>query len=108
MVITPDEGMTISKVTVNGKEVTVTDNKITGTKAGDKIEVVCTKIEPAKEELSRTFAREKTSRTYINTAGKKGRKHFYKAKIMIYDRNNKLIASSELKQCKYGARLWTK
>ena len=53
-------------------------------------------------------AREKTSRTYINTAGKKGRKHFYKAKIMIYDRNNKLIASSELKQCKYGARLWTK
>ena len=169
LVITPDEGMTISKVTVNGKEVTVTDNKITGTKAGDKIEVVCTKIEPAKEELSRTFkekilnlkitvrttkttrgnikvtvkdsekldnlvkdiekagytvkykfykstkkaskysaAREKTSRTYINTAGKKGRKHFYKAKIMIYDRNNKLIASSELKQCKYGARLWTK
>lgn len=55
LVITPDEGMTISKVTVNGKEVTVTDNKITGTKAGDKIEVVCTKIEPAKEELSRTF-----------------------------------------------------
>ena len=169
LVITPDEGMTISKVTVNGKEVTVTDNKITGTKAGDKIEVVCTKIEPAKEELSRTFkekilnlkitvrttkttrgnikvtvkdsekldslvkdiekagytvkykfykstkkaskysaAREKTSRTYINTAGKKGRKHFYKAKIMIYDRNNKLIASSKLKQCKYGARLWTK
>ena len=169
LVITPDEGMTISKVTVNGKEVTVTDNKITGTKAGDKIEVVCTKIEPAKEELSRTFkekilnlkitvrttkttrgnikvtvkdsekldnlvkdiekagytvkykfykstkkaskysaAREKTSRTYINTAGKKGRKYFYKAKIMIYDRNNKLIASSELKQCKYGARLWTK
>ena len=149
LVITPDEGMTISKVTVNGKEVTVTDNKITGTKAGDKIEVICTKIEPAKEELSRTFkekilnlkitvrttkttrgnikvtvkdsekldnlvkdiekagytvkykfykstkkaskysaAREKTSRTYINTAGKKGRKHFYKAKIMIYDRNN--------------------
>ena len=169
LVITPDEGMTISKVTVNGKEVTVTDNKITGTKAGDKIEVVCTKIEPAKEELSRTFkekilnlkitvrttkttrgnikvtvkdsekldnlvkdiekagytvkykfykstkkaskysaAREKTSRTYINTAGKKGRKYFYKAKIMIYDRNNKLIASSKLKQCKYGARLWTK
>jgi len=169
LVITPDEGMTISKVTVNGEEVPVTDNKITGVKAGDKIEVICTKIEPAKEEIDKGFkekvlnlkiavrttkttkenikatvkdskelkslvkeiekagytvkykfykstrraskysaVREKANRTYINTTGKKGTKYFYKAKVMVYDRNNKLIAASELKQCKYGARLWTK
>ena len=47
--------MTISKVTVNGQEVSVTDNKITGDNTGDKIEVICTKIEPTKEELARTF-----------------------------------------------------
>ena len=169
LVITPDEGMTILKVTVNGKEVTVTDNKITGTKAGDKIEVVCTKIEPTKEELARTFKEkilnlkitvrttkttkknikvtvkgsekldnlvkdiekagytvkykfykstkkaskysailEKKSCTYTNTTGKNGKKYFYKVKIMVYDKKNKLIAASDLTQCKYGVRLWTK
>ena len=53
-------------------------------------------------------ALEKANRTYINTKGKKGTKYFYKAKIMVYYRSNKLIASSQLKQCKYGTRLWTK
>ena len=169
LVITPDEGMTISKVTVNGKEVTITDNKITGTKAGDKIEVICTKIEPTKEELARTFKEkilnlkitvrttkttkgnikvtvkgsekldnlvkdiekagytvkykfykstkkaskysamlEKKGCTYTNTTGKNGKKYFYKVKIMVYDKKNKLIAASDLTQCKYGVRLWNK
>ena len=169
LVITPDEGMTISKVTVNGKEVTITDNKITGTKAGDKIEVICTKIEPTKEELARTFKEkilnlkitvrttkttkgnikvtvkgsekldnlvkdiekagytvkykfykstkkaskysamlEKKGCTYTNTTGKNGKKYFYKVKIMVYDKKNKLIAVSDLTQCKYGVRLWNK
>ena len=169
LIITPDEGTTISKVTVNGQEVSVTDNKITGVKTGDKIEVICTRIEPTKEELEKTFkdkllnlkitvrttktmkknikvtvkdneklnnlvkdieeagytvkykfykstkkaskysaALEKVNRAYINTRGRKGTKYFYKAKVMVYDRNNKLVASSQLKQCKYGTRLWTK
>ena len=169
LVVTPDEGMTISKVTVNGQEVSVTDNKITGVKTGDKIEVICTKIEPTKEELARTFKEkilnlkitvrttkttkenikvtvkgsekldnfvkdiekagytvkykfykstkkaskysailEKKSCTYTNTTGKNGKKYFYKVKIMVYDKKNKLIATSDLTQCKYGVRLWNK
>ncbi len=169
LVVTPDEGMTISKVTVNGQEVSVTDNKITGVKTGDKIEVICTKIEPTKEELARTFKEkilnlkitvrttkttkenikvtvkgsekldnlvkdiekagytvkykfykstkkaskysailEKKSCTYTNTTGKNGKKYFYKVKIMVYDKKNKLIAASDLTQCTYGVRLWTK
>ena len=169
LVITPDEGMEISKVTVNGKEVTVTNNKITGLKTGDKVEVTFAKTPPTKEETdnifkgkalklslavrtSKTtkknirvavkktkelkyFIREladagytvkykfyrsvkktskykarivKTTDTYINTAGKKGRKYYYKAKLLIYDNGGRLIAQTELKQCKYGFRTWTK
>ena len=47
--ITPDDGMEISKVTVNGKEFTVTDNMLTGLKTEDKVEVTFAKIPPTKE-----------------------------------------------------------
>ena len=169
LVITPDEGMEISKVTVNGKEVTVTDNKLTGLKTGDKVEVTFTKIPPTKEEVDnifkgkalklelivrtsktpkknikaivketaglKTFIKEiedagyavkykfyrstkksskyeakiiKTEGRYINTIGKKGTKYYYKAKLLIYDTEGNLIAQTELKQCKYGLRAWSK
>ena len=49
----------------------------------------------------------KTSNSYINTKGKKGIKYYYKAKVMVYDGKN-LIAQTELKQCSYGARTWSK
>lgn len=55
LVITPDEGMQIAKVTVNGKEVTPVDNKITGLKTGDKVEVSFTKILPTKETVDKTL-----------------------------------------------------
>lgn len=55
LVITPDDGMQIAKVTVNGKEVTPVDNKITGLKTGDKVEVSFTKIPPAKETVDKTL-----------------------------------------------------
>ena len=45
--------------------------------------------------------------TYINTAGKKGTKYYYKAKVLVYDGKN-LIAQTELKQCRYGVRSWNK
>ena len=169
LVITPDEGMEISKVTVNGKEVTVTDNKLTGLKTGDKVEVTFTKIPPTKEEVDnifkgkalklelivrtsktpkknikaivketaglKTFIKEiedagytvkykfyrstkksskyearltKTEGRYINTIGKKGTKYYYKAKLLIYDTEGNLVAQTELKQCKYGLRTWSK
>ena len=49
----------------------------------------------------------KTSNSYINTKGKKGTRYYYKVKVMVYDGKN-LIAQTELKQCSYGARTWSK
>ena len=49
----------------------------------------------------------RTLNSYINTKGKKGIKYYYKAKVMVYDGKN-LIAQTELKQCSYGARTWSK
>ena len=49
----------------------------------------------------------KAGKTYINTAGKKGTKYYYKAKALVYD-GDKLVGQTVLKQCKYGARTWSK
>lgn len=169
LVIAPDDGMQISKVTVNGNEVTVTDNKITGLKTGDKVEVTFDKIPPAKEEIDKAFKEKllnlgltvrtskttkknvkavvketselkdlikeikdagytvkykfyrstkksskyiatvtKTENTYTNTTGKKGTKYYYKARLAVYDTDGNLVAQTELKQCKYGLRMWSK
>ena len=169
LVITPDEGMQVSKVTVNGNEVPVTDNKVTGLKTGDKVEVTFTKIPPTKEETDKAFKEKageielvvRTSKTsknnikvtvkltpaleafikeiksagytvkykfyrsanksskyaaritkeeaeYLNTEGKKDKKYYYKAKLLIYDNEGNLVAQTELKQCKYGLRTWSK
>ena len=43
--------------------------------------------------------------TYINTNGKKGARYYYKARILVYDKNGKLVAQTELKQCKYACRV---
>ena len=50
----------------------------------------------------------KTENTYINTTGKKDAKYYYKAKLMIYDNEGNLTAQTELKQCRYGKRIWTR
>ena len=50
----------------------------------------------------------KTSKTYINTKGVKGKKYFYKARVMVYDQDGKLVTYSKLTQCKYAARVWSK
>ena len=49
----------------------------------------------------------KAGKTYVNTAGKKGTKYYYKAKALVYD-GDKLVGKTVLKQCKYGARTWSK
>ena len=161
--------MQVSKVTVNGNEVTVTDNKVTGLKTGDKVEVTFAKTPPTKEELDKAFKEKageielvvRTSKTsknnikvtvkltpaleafikeiksagytvkykfyrsanksskyaaritkeeaeYLNTEGKKDKKYYYKAKLLIYDNEGNLVAQTELKQCKYGLRTWSK
>ena len=49
----------------------------------------------------------KDTNTYINTAGKKGTKYYYKAKAMVYS-GDTLVGQTVLKQCKYGVRTWSK
>ena len=50
----------------------------------------------------------KSKNYYINTKGTKGTRYYYKVRIAVYDNDGKLIAQTELKQCKYAARVWTK
>ena len=50
----------------------------------------------------------KSKNYYINTKGTKGTRYYYKARIAVYDNDGKMIAQTELKQCKYAARVWTK
>ena len=57
-----------------------------------------------KKAASYKAALEKTGKTYTNTAGKKGTKYYYKARVMVYDAQGKLIAKSALTQCKYACR----
>ena len=45
---------------------------------------------------------------YVNTYGKKGTMYYYKARVMIYDKDGNFVAQTALKQCKYANRLWTK
>lgn len=170
--ITPNDGYEIEKVTVNGKEVTAINNKITGLKAGDKVvvtfkekaapepefdvqkyvsklKIVARSSKTAKKNIrvkvtsvtdqngkavNLTELKDKgytvkykfyrstkksskyatkvekaiDTNSYINKAGKKGAKYFYKVRVMVYDNDGKLIAKSALKQCKYASRTWTK
>ena len=46
--------------------------------------------------------------SYINTTGKKGTRYYYKVRLMVYDAKGNLVAKTELKQCKYAARIWNK
>ena len=39
---------------------------------------------------------------------KKGTMYYYKARVMIYDKEGNFVAQTALKQCKYANRLWTK
>ena len=50
----------------------------------------------------------KKAPSYVNTYGKKGTMYYYKARVMIYDKEGNFVAQTALKQCKYANRLWTK
>ncbi len=54
--------------------------------------------------------------TYINTEGIAGKRYYYKVRVILYgklDGDSSYVtfinlAESELKQCRYGVRIWTK
>ena len=55
LVITPDAGMQIEKVLLNGKEVKVSDHKVKGLKTGDKVEVTFSRIPPTKAQIDKAI-----------------------------------------------------
>ena len=55
LVITPDAGMQIEKVLVNGAEVKVSDHKVKGLKTGDKVEVTFSRIPPTKAQIDKAI-----------------------------------------------------
>ena len=59
-------------------------------------------------EYGARIEKDTDNNSYINNTGKKGAKYFYKVRVMVYDSNGKLAAKSELKQCKYATRIWSK
>ena len=59
-------------------------------------------------EYGARIEKDTDNNSYINNTGKKGAKYFYKVRVMVYDANGKLVAKSELKQCKYASRIWSK
>ena len=88
----------------NGTAVNLSDLK-------DKGYTVKYKFYRSNKKVSKYAAKtEKTidKNSYVNTTGKKGTKYFYKVRVMVYDNDGKLVAKSELKQCKYASRTWTK
>ena len=62
----------------------------------------------AKKAAGYKSAVTKTTKSYINTAGTKGKMYYYKAQVRVYDENGKLITKTALKQCKYANRKWSK
>ena len=62
----------------------------------------------AKKAAGYKSAVTKTTKSYINTAGTKGKMYYYKTQVRVYDENGKLIAKTALKQCKYANRKWSK
>ena len=61
----------------------------------------------AKKASKYKAVKTKNSKTYISTKGRKGKKYYYKAKVLIYD-GKTLVAQTQLKQCRYGVRIWSK
>ena len=59
-------------------------------------------------EYGARIEKDTDNNVYINNTGSKGTKYFYKVRVMVYDANGKLVAKSELKQCKYATRTWSK
>ncbi len=57
-----------------------------------------------KKSASYKSALTKKTTTYTNTSGKKGTKYYYKVQVRVYDKSGKLVAKTELRQCKYATR----
>ena len=60
-----------------------------------------------KKDAGYKLRKTSSKNSFISTKGTKGRKYYYKTRVLVYD-GSELVARSALKQCRYGARTWTK
>ena len=49
----------------------------------------------------------KKNNTFVSTKGTRGKKYYYKVKVLVYN-NDKLLAQTKLGQCSAGAKKWKK
>lgn len=56
-----------------------------------------------KKDAGYKLRKTSSKNSFISTKGTKGRKYYYKARMLVYD-GSELVAKSALKQCSYGAR----
>ena len=56
-----------------------------------------------KKDAGYKLRKTSSKNSFISTKGTKGRKYYYKARVLVYD-GSKLVARSTLKRCSYGAR----
>ena len=60
-----------------------------------------------KKDAGYKLRKTSSKNSFISTKGTKGRKYYYKARVLVYD-GKTLVAKSALRQCSYGARTWIK
>ena len=55
----------------------------------------------------RSKVEKQTMTPYVNTAGIKNTRYYYKSRVMIYDADGSLAAYTRLDRCSYACRIWT-
>ena len=60
-----------------------------------------------KKDAGYKLLKTSSKNSFISTKGTKGRKYYYKARMLVYD-GKTLVAKSALRQCSYGTRTWIK
>ena len=64
--------------------------------------------EKKSSEYGERLEKDIDNNSYLNNIGDKGTKYFYRVKVMVYDANGNLAAQTELNQCRYAVRTWSK
>ena len=104
------EGMTLKARSVKTSKKNIRINAIESItdKLPDGYTVKYKYYRSTKKASGYKFMTAKSKNYYINTKGIKGTGYYYKVRIAVYNKDGKLIAQTELKQCKYATRVWTK
>ena len=100
--ITPNDGYEIDKVTVNGKEVTAVDNKITGLKTGDK--VVVTFKEKAAPEPEFDVQKYVSELKIVARSSKTAKKNIRVNVASVTDQNGTAVDLADLKAKGYTVK----